>query len=176
MFCVCDNLTRKAALATSALSMLMVLNLPCCRLLCTRLTALLTPRWMSCRVVAGKPWRSLVYSTSLVGGDTRERGCYLTHFLGLQHSGEIRAAAPEVPLQCGRGMVNHGTKTVDAGAGQSSADALLHNVETVIHHAGCQLTLLIRIHSNGLGRMGGGAAQYDTLLDNPVTCQVSCDP
>lgn len=47
-------------------------------------------------------------------------------------------------------MVDHGAQAVNAGAGQGSADALLHDVETVIHHAGGQLTLLIRVHGNGL--------------------------
>lgn len=62
--------TRNAALAFSVLSMPSVLNFPCCRLLCIKLTALLTPRWMSWRVVAGKPCRSLLNSTSLAGEET----------------------------------------------------------------------------------------------------------
>lgn len=70
--CVCLSVTRNAALACSALSMPSVLNFPCCKLLCIRLTALLTPRWMSWSVVAGKPCRSLLYNTSLTGGE-RER-------------------------------------------------------------------------------------------------------
>lgn len=69
--CLC--ITRNAALACSALSMPSVLNLPCCKLLCIRLTALLTPRWMSWSVVAGKPCRSLLYSTSLTGKERRSR-------------------------------------------------------------------------------------------------------
>ena len=51
--------TRKDSLASSVLSMPLVSNLPCCRLLCMMFTALVTPRWMSCKVVAGKPIRSL---------------------------------------------------------------------------------------------------------------------
>lgn len=42
-----------------------VSNFPCWRLLCMMLTALVTPRWMSCKVVAGKPIRSLLHRTSL---------------------------------------------------------------------------------------------------------------
>lgn len=72
--CLCN--TRKAALAFSLLSMPSVLNLPCWKLFCIRLTALLTPRCMSWSVVAGKPCRSLLYSTSLTvkEGQSREWG------------------------------------------------------------------------------------------------------
>lgn len=52
-------------------------------------------------------------------------------------------------------MVDHGAQAVDAGAGQSSTDALLHDVETVVHHAGGQLTLFIGIHGNGLRKDKG---------------------
>lgn len=44
-----------------------VSNLPCWRLLCMMFTALVTPRWMSWKVVAGKPIRSLLHRTSLWG-------------------------------------------------------------------------------------------------------------
>lgn len=44
-----------------------VSNLPCWRLLCMMFTALVTPRWMSWKVVAGKPIRSLLHRTSLRG-------------------------------------------------------------------------------------------------------------
>lgn len=47
-------------------------------------------------------------------------------------------------------MIDHGAETVDVGAGQSSADALLHDVETVVHHAGGQLPFFVGIHSNSL--------------------------
>lgn len=47
-------------------------------------------------------------------------------------------------------MVDHGTQAVNAGAGQSSADALLNNVEAVVHHAGRQLSLFVRVHSDSL--------------------------
>lgn len=47
-------------------------------------------------------------------------------------------------------MIDHGAEAVDVGAGQSSADALLHDVEAVIHHAGGQLTLLKGVHGNRL--------------------------
>lgn len=57
--------TRKESLASSVLSMPLVSNLPCWRLLCMMFTALVTPRWMSCKVVAGKPIRSLLHRTSL---------------------------------------------------------------------------------------------------------------
>lgn len=47
-------------------------------------------------------------------------------------------------------MIDHGAEAVDVGAGQSSADALLHDVEAVVHHAGGQLTLFKGVHGNGL--------------------------
>lgn len=151
---VCFSRTRKAALAFSVLSMPRVLNLPCCKLLCIRLTALLTPRWMSWSVVAGKPCRSLLYSTSLTGARTHTRK-------EAQASDERqwsykcikrgrRRRAPEVWLQHRVGVVDHGTEAVDVGARQSSTDALFHNVETIINHAAGQLTLFICIHGNGL--------------------------
>lgn len=59
--------TRKDSLASSVLSMPFVSNLPCWRLLCMMFTALVTPRWISWRVVAGKPIRSLLHRTSLGG-------------------------------------------------------------------------------------------------------------
>lgn len=63
-------------------------------------------------------------------------------------------------------MVDHCAKAVDAGAGQSSADALLHDVETIIHHAGCQLTFLICVHCNSLIRRGDKKSSFigKTLL------------
>lgn len=65
---------------------------------------------------------------------------------------EGRERAPEVRLQHRVGVIDHGTEAVDVGAGQSSADALLHNVEAVVHHAGGQLTLFVCIHGNSLRR------------------------
>lgn len=67
-------------------------------------------------------------------------------------STEGRERAPEIRLQHRVGVIDHGTEAVDVGAGQSSADALLHNIEAVIHHAGGQLTLFVRIHGNSLRR------------------------
>lgn len=57
---------------------------------------------------------------------------------------------PEIRLQFCDGMVDHCTKTVDAGAGEGPPNAFLHNVEDIIHHAGGQLTLLTSVHRNSL--------------------------
>lgn len=132
-----------------------VLNFPCCKLLCIKLTALLTPRWMSWRVVAGKPCRSLLYSTSLAGEETSGAHASVSHAaafvaVGANEPTGTSRRGPEVGLQRGVGVIDHGTQTVDVGAGQRSADALLHNIETVIHHAGGQLTFLVGIHGNSL--------------------------
>lgn len=59
-------------------------------------------------------------------------------------------AVPEVRLQLCGGEVDHGAEAVDAGARQGPADALLNNVEDVIHHAGCQLALLIGVQRHSL--------------------------
>ena len=59
-------------------------------------------------------------------------------------------AVPEVGLQRRGGVVDHGAQAVDVGAGQRAADALLHDVEAVVRHAGRQLALLVRVHGNGL--------------------------
>lgn len=58
--------------------------------------------------------------------------------------------APEVGLQRRVSVVDHGAEAVGVGAGQSSADALLHDVETVVHHTGGQLTLFEGVHGNSL--------------------------
>lgn len=63
---------------------------------------------------------------------------------------ERAASTPEVGLQFCGGEVDHGTETVDAGAGQSPPNALLDNVEDVVHHAGCQLALLIAVQGHSL--------------------------
>lgn len=57
---------------------------------------------------------------------------------------------PEIGLQLCGGMVDHGTKAVYAGAGQGTPNAFLHYVKYIIHHAGDQLTFLIRVHGNSL--------------------------
>ena len=49
-------------------------------------------------------------------------------------------------------MVDHGTETVYAGAGQSTPNALLHYVKHIIHHAGGELALLVAVHGNSLQR------------------------
>lgn len=59
---------------------------------------------------------------------------------------------PEVRLQLGGGVVDHGTETVDAGAGQSTPNALLYYIKHVIHHAGGELALLVAVHGNSLQR------------------------
>lgn len=149
--CMCVCTTRNAALALSALSMPRLLNFPCCKLLCIRLTALLTPRWMSCRVVAGKPCRSLLNSTSLPGQETTSVHASMSHeSTGTDELSGQCTWAPEVGLQSDVSVVDHGTEAVDVGAGQSSADALLHNIETVVHHTGGQLAFFAGIHGNSL--------------------------
>lgn len=50
-------------------------------------------------------------------------------------------------------MVDHGAEAVDVGAGQCSADALFNDVETVVHHAAGQLSLLVSIHGNSLKKV-----------------------
>lgn len=114
--------TRKAALAFSLLSMPRLLNFPCCKLLCIKLTALLTPRWMSWRVVAGKPCRSLLNSTSLAGGETTSVHASMSHdnafiVAGMNKSAAGWTRAPEVGLQRDVSVVDHGTEAVDVGAG-----------------------------------------------------------
>lgn len=59
---------------------------------------------------------------------------------------------PEVRLQLSGGVVDHGTETVYAGAGQSTPNALLHYIKHIIHHAGGELALLIAVHGNSLQR------------------------
>lgn len=59
-------------------------------------------------------------------------------------------SSPEVGLQLGGGVVDHGTEAVYAGAGQSPPDALLHDVKHVVHHAGGQLPLLVAVHGHSL--------------------------
>lgn len=118
--CTCN--TRNAALAFSVLSMPSVLNFPCCRLLCIKLTALLTPRWMSCRVVAGKPCRSLLYSTSLLGEGTSSVHASVSHeiafiVVGMNQPTGTSMRAPEVGLQRRVSVIDHGTEAVDVGAG-----------------------------------------------------------
>lgn len=114
--------TRNAALAFSVLSMPSVLNFPCCKLLCIKLTALLTPRWMSWRVVAGKPCRSLLNSTSLAGEETTGVHASMSHenafiVAGVNKWTGRSTWAPEVGLQRDVSVVDHGTETVDVGAG-----------------------------------------------------------
>lgn len=85
-------------------------------------------------------------------------------------------SAPEVRLQGRVGVVDHGAQTVDAGAGQSATDALLHDVETVVHHAGGQLTSFVGVHCNSLKRdvrsrvcfEGGGLRSPPTLLTDSL--------
>ena len=60
------------------------------------------------------------------------------------------ASTPEVGLQFRGGKVDHGTETVDAGAGQSPPNALLNDVEDVVHHAGRQLALFIGVQGHSL--------------------------
>lgn len=61
-------------------------------------------------------------------------------------------SVPEVRLQLGGGVVDHGTETVYAGAGQSTPNALLHYIKYIIHHAGGELALLVAVHGNSLQR------------------------
>lgn len=73
------------------------------------------------------------------------------------------AGEPEVRLQLCGGEVDHGTETVDAGTGQSSSNALLDDVEDIVHHAGGQLALLTGIQSHSLPKgkaLGEGSRQF----------------
>lgn len=63
-------------------------------------------------------------------------------------------------------MIDHGTQAVDVGAGQSSADALLHNIEAVVHHAGGQLTLFVCIHGNSLKKKNSGHLNLTDYVAN----------
>lgn len=55
---------------------------------------------------------------------------------GVSLGGGSRAGQPEVRFQLRGGEVDHGTQTVDAGTGQGPPNALLDDVEDIVHHAG----------------------------------------
>lgn len=85
-------------------------------------------------------------------GEEHKQTLFADHEVEARYNEPGVFSLPEVRLQLGGGVVDHGTETVYAGAGQSTPNALLHYIKHVIHHAGGELALLIAVHGNSLQR------------------------